>query len=204
MGGVVNQVGNAVRQVTNNPVAQVLAPTSMLGTGMVNDLISPQEQQAPTAPGIDPRLAEIQREQIKQADEFKKNLPGMKDQAFGQAASAEKRRLAQELTATNQGYSNRGLLYSGMNSGAQAKARAESGTNLASSKAEINSMYDDEANRMRQQAVSTGLGIQQSKQATQDSIYKQALENMAQRRGNLAAIGGAAGGMVGGAMGRKG
>jgi hypothetical protein len=128
---------------------------------------------------------------------FEASIPGYQQQAYTAVEGDERRRLAEEMTGINRSMNRRGLLYSGMNEGAQRKAQSQSAGMLGQARQDINKSFQDQAEQMRDNAIGTGMGIQQNLQAASDMAYRQAVASMMQRRGAIGAIGGAVGTGVG-------
>lgn len=203
-----NPVKRYVNQVVTNPVESVVNPLSPMA-----EAVSPgskraldplqifnkdkEEQQAP--PGVDPALFKLQQEQLKQAEEFQKNSQGLKERGFAVMAGKEKQRLADEMAGITTGMNRRGLLYSGTTEGLKGKAKADATGRLAQGREQFGAQVESEGDRLRMNAINTGVQIQGLQQGVQNQIYQQAMAERARRAQGLGAILGAAG-MVGGAM----
>jgi hypothetical protein len=133
------------------------------------------------------------RQRETEVKNFYAAIPGYQQQAYTAAEGDERRRLAEEMTGINRSMNRRGLLYSGMNEGAQRKAQSQSAGMLGQARQDINKSFQDQAEQMRDNAIGTGMGIQQNLQAAADLAYRQAVASMMQRRGTMSAIGGAVG-----------
>ena len=126
-------------------------------------------------------------------DTFQKAIPGYEQNIYDSVQKDERRKLAQDMSQTNRAMNRRGLLFSGVNQDAQERLKAASAGNLAQTRQDIRSTLNSQFEQMRDNAIGTGLGIQQNLQAASDMAYRQALSNMAQRRAMLSSVGSAVG-----------
>lgn len=152
----------------------------------------------PTPPPGDDRLAQIRADQQKQADEFSKNAPGLKNQIYSDVQNTARQGLARDIASSNQNYNNRGLLFSGMRQGTDLGLKSQESQNLAKARTGINTSIDAQAKQMQYNAIDSGLQAQKSQQAIQDEIYGNTLAQFSNRNAGLNAIGGGAG-QIGGA-----
>lgn len=159
--------------------------------------------QAPSAPGVDPRMESLKKEQERQAQEFREKMPQAKEQAMSDFAQQEKSQLAGDLAGVKAGAQSRGLLYSGKRQAAELGAKAKSAGRLAKAKQDINISFEDQAKQMENAAIDSGAALQRAQQGMQNEVFNQALSNMQERSANIGALGGVAGSLIGGAMGRK-
>lgn len=159
--------------------------------------------QAPATPGVDPRMESLKKEQERQAQEFRGKMPQMKEQTLSDVAQQEKGQLAGQLAGIKSGAQGRGLLYSGQRQGAELGAKAQSAGKIAKAKSDINKSFEDQARDMENAAIDSGVALQKSQAGIQNEVFNQALSNMRERSANLGALGGVAGSLIGGAMGRK-
>lgn len=130
--------------------------------------------------------------------DFERRAPEMQRQAIEGVAGQERRRLAGELTGIKQGASSRGLLYSGMRQGAEAKARAGSDVNLAEQRQGINQAFNQQRQALKEAPIKSGLNMAQMQSGVADQVMSQALSNMQQRQQSMAGLGSALG-AIGGA-----
>ena len=135
--------------------------------------------------------------------DFESKAPQMQSQAIEGAASGERRRLAGELSGIKSGASSRGLLYSGMRQGQEAKSRAMSDVNQAESRANINNAFNQQRQQLKADPIKTGLNVAQMQSGIADQAMTQAINNMQCRQQALGGLGSAIGQGVGTYFGRK-
>lgn len=155
-------------------------------------------------PGEDDRLTDLQREFKKQADEFSKNAPGLKESMFNSIASQERHNLARNISGVNQSNAARGLLYSGINEGGKGAVRAESSQALAGARSKINTGVDAAERQLKYNVTAADLKQQQTNQSIQDSVYQNALESMMRRNSAMAGLFQGAGYLAGAYFGSQG
>lgn len=141
----------------------------------------------------------------RQAEEFSKRAPKLKEEMAQGAEAETKRQLASGLAQTRQNASSRGLLYSGIRQGTESTQRGMAGAQMAQARADINESVDEQVAKMRQGAIGAGFKAYDSAVAQAQADYNSALKNYKNRNAMIGQIGGAlgmAGGMaLGGAPG---
>lgn len=176
-----------------------LAVGGPAGALIGNELLRPGD--APEAPGIDPSLSEQQKKQLEYAKQFRGNLGAMKAEMGDRYRGQVNRQTEAGVRGQEKMANKRGLLYSGINEGNKAAERSSGAAKTASGIAGINQSLEGAANTLDQQAIQTGLGIQQAQQDIQNSIYSQAMAQLAsQNQMTGAALGMGAGLLLTGAM----
>lgn len=170
VGGAVD----AVNQVTGGYGSIPFDPAGIFGPNAIN----PGPGQPPKAPGIDPGLAKLREEQQKYAKDFRAGMPSMIRMMSENLKSQSNQALGQGLKQTRNDYASRGLSYSGLEKGAEARQRGQAASGLAAGISGINADVENAANTLDAQAVETGVGIQQTQQAIQNQIYSQAMARM--------------------------
>lgn len=146
------------------------------------------------------------------AQDYYKNIPQTEEAQFGALQDNGRRQLAGQLQQTNSGANRRGLLYSGLNQGAQQSAVGQYAANLSQGRQQINAQTEQNAYGLQNQAVQSGLALQKQNQGAQDSLYQRALQRRqmsndqkGQILGGLGyALGGAASGAINGGGGAAG
>jgi hypothetical protein len=206
-------MGSAVHAIAN-PLGTVgswvgAGPNTSIGKGLhfLDASTHPLEQTAsdmlnakkPEAPGINSNLARVQREQNRNAMDFRQNLPSMANTLGTSLADQNNQMMDQNIRSVRQNSSARGLLYGGLNAGREQGARSVAGNALAQGRSNINMGLQNAANTLDAQALHTAQGVQQTQDSIQSGIYKQALADMQARN---AVVGGfmSGAGKVGGAM----
>lgn len=112
------------------------------------------------------------------ATEFRSGLPQMQQQMGDQLTKQSGMQMQQNLRGLNEDDSSRGLLYGGLHQGKEARVRGGAQANLAGAMTHMNSGLQNSANSIDQQAIQTGLGVQQFQQQQQNQIYSRALAEM--------------------------
>ena len=141
--------------------------------------------------------------QQKAASDFEAAAPGLKDSTFQGVAGQERRRLAGELSGIRGNASSRGLLYSGLRQGSEAKARGESESNLAGQKQGINSAIDEQSQKLKEAPLRSGLSLAEMQNNISNQAMSNALANMQTRQAGYSQMGSAIGQGVGAAMAKK-
>lgn len=185
-GGPIGAVGSALGGLAGG------LPGAIVG-GAVGGAAGNTGPSAPPPPGMDPQLAELRDKRVKQANEFRSNLPGMEKDLGGNLDTQSKRQLAGDIASNNMSSNRRGLLGSGINQAANAKSAGSEALNLAQSKQQLSNTLQDQADQMENQAITSGYQYWQSAKGIQDSAYNAALGNMAAKRsGTMGFLGGLA------------
>jgi hypothetical protein len=172
----VQSVGNYVGQVAQNPITYLSGnpTTGSVATSLGIGTPPPQ----PNVPGVDPNVSALQGEQVQQAADFNKNLPGLKQQMAEGLTQQSNQLVAQNKDALNHRNAGRGLLYGGINAGEEGAMRANAATNLTGQITSANAGLDELGTTLSSEAVQTGVNIQQDAQAQQDQIYQQAMASL--------------------------
>lgn len=142
--------------------------------------------------------------QQNQARQFAKDAPQIGEDLFNDASRQEQQNLARNISGIKQGYNSRGMLYSGMQQGAQLGAQAQSGSRLANAKTAINKELSDQVQSMNDLQIQSGLSVQAAQKGVSDNVFAQALYNMQNQLQTGGAIGGAIGKIAGGYLGSRG
>lgn len=147
---------------------------------------------------VDPRLKQMRDEQIQQATDYKKNMPGYQQQQQRSATDTSRQQLAQDLAGVSKGSNARGMLYGSYNQGKQAQATAQNAADLQRTKAGINTGTEQTLSQLQNQALGTGMNVNATQQAQNALAYQIALQR---QQASANAQGGLLGG-VGSIMGR--
>lgn len=121
----------------------------------LNKAMNPGKDIPSSAPASDPLLDK--QKQI--ADEFRKNLPTYSKTLGNQYEAGARRNLASNLKSTDQDFNRRGLLYSSARMGQQVNQQAQSASDIASGKQQINQGLLDKADAMDAGVFTTGMGL---------------------------------------------
>lgn len=135
------------------------------------------------------------------AEQFRKEAPQLQ-QNLGDAASKQmQQKLAQALSSVRQNASNRGLLYSGLEKGAEGGTRVQAGSQLAQQKAQINQGIQDTSNQLAGKATQGYLDEYGRQLGGAQSAYENALGQYKQHMANSSLMGQGLGYGIGGMMG---
>lgn len=196
---IVKDVGNGINDISHAG-QNVLGTSGRFFSGLArgdakkafgdvkNDLMG-EDQAAPAAPGPDQGLTDIKNEQIKNAQQFRSNLPTLKNNMSEGLRVNQNQNMSGQLGQAKESQNRRGLLYGGMAQGQNAGIRSNAASNLAGAISQSNNALENAANTLDAQAIDTAHGIQQNQQAIQDNIYAQAqarLNGQNSMIGNLA------------------
>lgn len=116
------------------------------------------------APDQNPSLKKTLANQIKTAEDYRANIPEQGNKLYSQFEGQERQNLKQNLKNVDTSYNRRGLLRSGMRTGAQFGEQAKSAGNLASARSGINSQLMSNADQLDTNAYNTagamsGMGL---------------------------------------------
>ena len=117
------------------------------------------KMQAPEAPTVNPQYQDLLDKQKKIADDYRKNLPEYSKSLGNQYESGARQKLASGLKQTDQDFNRRGLLYSSARVGQEVGQQAQSASDIAAGRQQINRGLLDKANEMDAGVFSTGMGI---------------------------------------------
>jgi hypothetical protein len=126
---------------------------------------------------LDPQMRILGMQQ-EQAKDFRGKSPEMQRTMTEDLKAQANSGLSAANAGTKQNMSSRGLLNSNINRGAQGANRGRAQAGVAQGTADINRGLIDAQNTMDQNAISTGVQVQQSQQAIQNQIYSQAMARM--------------------------
>ena len=116
----------------------------------------------PTAqiPGIDPRYQQsVLQGQKNLATQFRSNLPKYQDELGNQFEKSAKQQLAENTKGIKKDFNSRGLLRSGGRMGAEAKAAAQTGYDVAKGRYDINQTLADQADTLENNYINSAYGI---------------------------------------------
>ena len=145
--------------------------------GGVGQLIFGQTPPTPQSQtnSISPQLQAMQQQQAQAAQNYATNLPSYENQQQNTATDSSRQQLAQTLAGTTAGTNANGLLYGSYNQGQQAQATAQNAANLQTTKANINTADQNTLASMQAAALGTGMAVNQSQQAENQTAYQTAL-----------------------------
>lgn len=139
-------------------------------------------------------FAELQQKQEMRAKEFRQAFPSILDSKLGAARTESRRKIAEGVGNTRASYNQRGLLYSGLRSGAEADVSQDAENDLADTAVKETDALNTQANELDQDAVNTGLTMADVSRnlAGTNSEYRQSLIDslLNQDKQRQAAIGG--------------
>lgn len=113
-------------------------------------LYNPNGGRIPSAvtPYQNPNLQASLSRQLAKSKEFRANIPQMSDKLYADYSTGARQNLAANLKDVDKDFNRRGLLKSGMRTGAQYGAQAANTNDLATARAKINSGLLDRAEQM--------------------------------------------------------
>ncbi len=122
-------------------------------------------------------FADLQQKQEMRAQQFRQAFPSILDSKLGAARTESRRKIAEGVNATRAGYNQRGLLYSGLRSGAEADVSANAENELADTAVKTNQELMDQGNELDQDVADTGLTMANISQnlAGNTNEYRQAI-----------------------------
>lgn len=133
------------------------------------------DEDAPPPPTVDPRIAQNEAKLTKQATDFRASMP-QKQQQYGKMAEDQSRQaLAQQMHQIGQSANQRGLLYSGIKTGAESGAAAQNSGELANKKSQINQELEGQAQELENRAITGAMNAEKSQQETYNQAYQSAL-----------------------------
>lgn len=187
IGGIGNAVGGALGQ--GDISTYLTLGGNKLAAG-IGGLLAPGD--VPGSPGANQGLQQTLAAQQQYAQQFRQALPQIQNNMQGQLAQQANQGMQQNLQTTRTNNSSRGLLYGGINAGQEGQDRAKAQKGLINADSALNSGLQSEANSLDQAATQTGVGIQQQQQAMQNSVYQNAMAQMAGQNQMLGSMGSAA------------
>lgn len=145
--------------------------------GSLGGTIKPDPQK-PNTPGTPQDLSSLQSAQLNYANQFQKNLPQLQATMADNLTKQSNAQMNNQVRMTKEANQQRGLTYSGINQGQQQGVRNQSAQGLASAISGSNAGLQNASQTLNAQALQTGVGIQQTQQAIQNTIYQQQLSQM--------------------------
>lgn len=194
--------GDTLKGIKKNPIGsltnQVGESTDPFGIGKsigVNvgdplNLLTPKS--GPGAPGINPDVNNLKKQQQAYAQQFRSSIPQLQGQMVGQLRRDTQGQLNNNLSGLRSSNSSRGLLYGGVNQGQENQVRGAAQRGLIGGVSQINMGLQNEANQLDNSAIQTGVNIQQQQQSMQNMIYQNAMAQQAgqnQMMGSLISAG---------------
>jgi hypothetical protein len=134
-------------------------------------------------------LAKQRDSVINEAKQFRGGLQEYKNSRYGDVANTARDQLDQTLRQIRRNANARGLLFSGMRTGAEANARTKMASMLAQQRAEINKESDDLAQSKDTVAANIGLSGYENAIKRASDLYELESTNQARRRAALGQLG---------------
>lgn len=197
--GLMKKIGSAVKTAAVASVNPAAIPMAGLALAKGKD-----HQPSPNdANAAGERAAAAHTKQSELAEDYRQNLPGYKEAAFGYAADESRQNLAKQMAGIKSSANSRGLLYSGLKSGAENSALSQHMGGLSQSRYDINSQFDDQANEMENKSILSGFQNLATARGAADADYQLALQQRAERDKGIGSLLGAGGSIIGGQMGKQ-
>ena len=146
---------------------------------------------------LNPQLQQMQQQQEQNASNYQANMPAYINQQQNAATDNSRQALASQLAGTTANSNARGMLYGSYNQGQQAQATAQNQAQLQNTNANINTDVQNTSNTLNNQAIQSGLAMQQSQNQQALAAYQAALQQQQSTNGEFGAITGGAGKAVG-------
>jgi hypothetical protein len=196
MGGALNAV-KSVGAVANPFVAAQGAIGGAVGPGnalsfAANPFIAGQgallnsagggDSQTPVANTIDPNLVAMQKSQAKSANDYSANMGNLRADQGNAAEDSSRNKLAKSLAQTNASSNSRGLLYGGYNQGQRANTIAGNQSELNATKANINTDTQNNLNTLQNQAIQSGLGLQNAQNQLNQNNFNYQMNRQKQQQ----------------------
>lgn len=145
------------------------------------------------------KSSQLQQDLYNQTSQYRKNIPGMKESAFGAVGDTARQDFSRQLQSNNAAAQGRGLLYSGLKQQADQASAADYSTALSGRMASLNQGFNDQADSLEQMTLKNGMNLYQNQAQAQDAAYKNALAKQQQNGEQIGSLLGAAG-KVGGLL----
>lgn len=189
--------------ITNNAIGFGTGTMPLtMGITALNKLKGPSV--SPSNYQVSPEMRQAMEASQKQAQDFRANIGGYKDNQFNQASNESRKDLSSRLSDIKSQSNSRGLLYSGLRQAGEAGAGAQASAGLAGQRAQINQGAEQQAQGLENSAIKNGLAYQQAQQAAADyNAQQQQKANDANKKG-LMSMTGALGGIIGAGAGSAG
>lgn len=156
---------------------KVLPDVANIPRTIAGELSSPTEM--PESPSAPQSLVDLQKQQLDYANKFREQMPQMQNQMARQLSQQAEMQQKGQIAEIKNRNNARGLTYSGINQGQQLGARAANQGLLAQAISGANANLENASNTLNNQALQTGVGIQQTQQSIQNQIYEQQMAQLA-------------------------
>lgn len=167
----------------------------------VNNIMNPGNP--PPAPGVNQNLVNAQQAQVGASNQYTQNLPNLQNQMGNQARQNINQQTGNSIQGNRSSNASRGMLYGGINQGQESGMRASGAAQSAQAQSNINANTTAMQQGLQQNAINTGLAINQNQQQIQNDIYQEALAQMQAAgsvfKGGMGLLGGG-GGLAAGMM----
>lgn len=110
-------------------------------------------------PQASTQLYNILDKQIRDAQDFRKNIPAYSDELYGNYASGARKQLAQNISDTKASFNRRGLFNSGARQGAEYGQQSATASDLANQRGQINQGLLSTAQGLENNAFNTAGNI---------------------------------------------
>lgn len=116
-------------------------------------------------------LQAIQKRQLAYADQLQNSIPTSVNSLTGAAEGQIRGQVAQAGKQSDQGYNQRGMLYSGARQAAKVGIEGQGLSQIADQRSKIASMLQNQALQAKDQAINTGLGMYDLDKQARDQQY---------------------------------
>lgn len=147
-------------------------------------------------------LEELASQQANRAKLAKESEAAMRSESQSRFQDDARRRIADETARLNQGFSRRGLLYSGLNQQAQAGSRGAVAQDVAQGLTGVNEQLGQQTRGLQDVAFSTGAQARDFQQQREDADYNRKMAELEAKKTAKTSFGGVVGSVFGGLLGR--
>ncbi len=180
-------MGDTIKAVAS-PVADLLSPifggNGDKAAGLVNK--------------VNPMVAQVQGQQLAQANNFNANMGNYEKDQINSATDANRLKTAQDQQAGTANSNARGMLYGGHNENQNNEIAANNTNALNSRIANINMNAQNTGQQLNNQAVNSGLVLQGLNQNVANQQYNAAMNQQQQNAQGFNSLVSGVGGLIGG------
>ena len=154
-----------------------------------------QQNNQPQIAPVDPRLQALIDQQNQQAAQFQANLPTYEQDQYTVASGQIKQQAQQTSQNITDNANQRGLLYSGINAGAQAQNQGNTAIQLAATKGAIAQNAQATSQQLNANAAQGSQGLLNAENQASEANYQQQQANYQRKMSGIGQLGQMAGGL---------
>lgn len=145
---------------------------------------------------------EATQRQAGAAQAFRTSLPARSQEYGSMLGDQQRMSLARQMQGNAAAAQSRGLLYSGLKQAADQASAGQYASALSRGQSQFNEAAQKQAGEMEEQAIQSGLQLNQMENQAAQERYKNALLKRQANQGAAGGLGGAIGSITGGILGR--